>query len=116
MRAALTLSLAALLTAAYAGIGAAAQTSGDAPRAQTLIMGKVDDDPRKTFPRVKNFVEYVGAQLRPAGIVLTKAMLFAKATDLAEALRRGEVDFTTETLHNALIYRDRANAVFLLRE
>jgi|CXWL01.1.fsa_nt_gi phosphonate transport system substrate-binding protein len=86
-----------------------AQTSG------TLVLGRVSDDPKAHYERLKPLLDYVVAHLGDLGITEGKVLMARDAQQMVSYLRQGKVDWITETSGAALIFEERAQARIFLR-
>lgn len=87
-----------------------------AAEARVLVLGQVSDRPGKDYEQLRPMAEYAALQLAPLGITSAEVRLFAQATDLIAAMRRGEVDWVTETPYTAARLVHEAGARLLLRK
>jgi phosphonate transport system substrate-binding protein len=82
----------------------------------TIVMGRVSSNPRKTYPKIERFVGYLAHKLRPLGISRGAVRIARNNKEMIELLRAGDVDFISETIMSALLMAERAGAEILLRE
>jgi len=92
----------------------AASTSGD--RASTLIIGRVTDNPGKTYWKLFPLVRYVADQLSSLGIRSVDVVMASSLDEMINLLKAGEVDWVTESAYGALRYIDEAGAEPILVE
>ncbi|MEO5629440.1 MAG: phosphate/phosphite/phosphonate ABC transporter substrate-binding protein [Thermomonas sp.] len=112
MLACLCLSL--LLMAArplYAQAPAIAPMDDDA---SVLVLGRVSDDPKSHYDQLKPLVDYVVPRMSGVGIRSGRVLMARDLQQMASYMRRGRVDWVTETSGNAVLLERRANAHSLL--
>lgn len=117
-------AVAALIAAgAWSGaaweVGATEPLAGDpqvAAGRQTLVLGRVSQDPVKTLPRLQALSAYLADQLAPFGIVGSEAIVARSNSEMITLLRSGQVDAVSETVMSAFRYADEAGAELLMRE
>lgn len=117
--------LVALLIAACAWSGGAWATETTesrthdaqvAARQQTLVLGRVSQDPVKTLPRIQALSAYLAEQLAPLGVTGSEAIVARSNAEMVALLRSGAVDVVSETVMSAFRYADEAGAHPLMRE
>ncbi|WP_240992078.1 phosphate/phosphite/phosphonate ABC transporter substrate-binding protein [endosymbiont of Riftia pachyptila] len=113
IRAARVIALAALLLCATAPPVLA---EAENLRAQTLVIGKVSDSPRKHFTRLKPMVDYVGKKMRDLGITRTRVLMAKNNAQMIRYLQQGKVDWVTETLFSSILFEQQAGAEIILRK
>lgn len=86
-----------------------------APREETLVIGRVSDNPKKHYPRVKAIVDYAANHMKDLGITQGSAILFNTNKELIEALNEGKIDWVTETPFSAIIFQEATGAEIILR-
>jgi phosphonate transport system substrate-binding protein len=87
-----------------------------AVEARVLVLGQVSDRPGKDYEQLRPMADYAAQQLAPLGISSAEVRLFPQAADLVAAMRRGEVDWVTETPFTAARLVHEAGARLLLRK
>ncbi len=86
------------------------------PRSTTLVIGRVSDNPKKHYERLKPMLDYALERMRDLGVTEGR-VLFAKDNDqLVRYVRQGKIDWVTETAFAAVLLQDRAGAEILLRK
>ncbi len=79
-------------------------------RKETLVIGRVSDNPKKHYKRLRGMVDYAVSRLAGQGISKAK-ILFAKDNQqMVQYLKTGEVDWISESVFSALRFIDLANA------
>lgn len=106
-----------LLVAAAALMPAQAQQPGAAPAdadASVLVLGRISDDPKSHYEQLKPLLEYVVPRMASVGIRSGRILMARDFQQMASYMRRGRVDWVTETSGNAVLLEQRANAKSLL--
>lgn len=98
--------LAVLLLLALSGLAQA----GDG----VLVLGRISDDPRRHHEQLKPLLEYVVPRMKDVGITEGRVLMARDPQQMMSYLRRGKVDWVTETPGTALLLADRAGARPLL--
>jgi phosphonate transport system substrate-binding protein len=106
----------ALLLSAATGALAAAPapngTGGD-DRAE-LVLGRTSDDPRTDLAKLQPMVDYVVPRMADVGIRRGRVLMARDSQQMISYLRRGKVDWVTETAGAAMAFEDRAGARIVL--
>lgn len=106
------LGLACLL---MAGTTWAAPASNVRPDdSHVLVLGRISDDPRSHYPQLQPLLDYVVARMHDVGITQGRVLMARDAQQMASYLRRGRVDWVTETAGTAVALGQRADARPLL--
>lgn len=92
---------------------AATPAVSDRP-ANVLVLGRVSDNPKADHERLRAMLDYVVPQMAEVGIVGGRVLMARDSQQMASYLRRGKVDWVTETAGSAMTLQDRANAQLLL--
>ncbi len=100
----------ALLGAAGAVI--AGSTASD--DASVLVLGRISDDPKAHYEQLKPLLDYVVPRMRSVGITQGRILMARDAQQMTSYLRRGRVDWVTETSGAAVQLQSRAGAKPLL--
>lgn len=79
-----------------------------------LVLGRVSDDPRRHYEQLKPLLDYVVPRMRDVGIREGRILMAKDPQQMMSYLRRGKVDWVTETPGNGLLFGDRAGAKPLL--
>jgi phosphonate transport system substrate-binding protein len=95
---------AGLLLAALAPVAPAAE----------LVLGRVSDDPKSDYPRLKAMLDYVVPRMADVGITGGRVLMAPDTLRMSSYLRRGKVDWISETPGAAAVYLDRGRARVLL--
>ncbi len=82
-----------------------------------LVFGRVSDDPKSQYESMKALLDYVVERMGDVGIHEGRILMARDALQMASYLRRGRVDWVSETGAGAMLLQRRADAqVFLLSE
>ena len=108
----LLLLMSALVVAALSPTAVHAQD-----RAGVLVFGRVSDDPKSQYESMKALLDYVVERMGDVGIHEGRILMARDALQMASYLRRGRVDWVSETGAGAMLLQRRAGAqTFLLSE
>jgi phosphonate transport system substrate-binding protein len=88
----------------------ASPASGDG----VLVLGRISDDPKTHYAQLKPLLDYVVPRMADVGIREGRVLMARDAQQMASYLRRGEVDWVTETPGTGMLLQDRARAEPLL--
>lgn len=102
------LTLCLLATAAAPFSALAGNDSG------VLVLGRISDDPKKHYEQLKPLLDYVVPRLADVGIHEGRILMAKDTQQMASYLRRGRVDWVTETTGTAMLLHQRAGARPLL--
>ena len=82
-----------------------------------LVLGRISDDPRAHYDQLKPLLDYVVPRMAEVGIREGRILMAKDAQQMASYMRRGRVDWVTETAGTAMLLKQRANATpFLITE
>ena len=87
-----------------------------AARQQTLVIGRVSQDPVKTLPRLEALSTYLVDRLTHLGITDSGVVVARSNAEMVMLLQTGQVDAVSETVMSAFMYADHAGAELLMRE
>ena len=79
-----------------------------------LILGRISDDPKTHYEQLKPLLDYVVPRMADVGITEGRVLMARDPQQMASYLRRGQVDWVTETAASAMLLQDRARATPLL--
>ena len=82
--------------------------------ARELVLGRVSDDPRAHYEQLQPLLDYVVPKMRDVGITGGRILMARDAAQMASYLRRGRVDWFTETAASAMLLERKAGARALL--
>ena len=101
---------AALLWMLLAPAQSPAQEAGQ----HVLVLGRISDDPKAHYEQLKPLLDYVVPKLADVGIREGRILMARDAQQMASYLRRGRVDWVTETSGTGMQLARRAGAVHRL--
>lgn len=105
--------MAALLApAALVGPVPAAAAADD--QRHILVLGRISDDPKIHYEQLKPLLDYVVPRMAGVGIREGRVLMARDAQQMASYLRRGQVDWVTETAGTAMLLQQRGGAQPLL--
>ncbi len=81
----------------------------------TLVLGRISDDPKTHYAQLKPLLDYVVPRMRNVGITRGRILMARDAQQMASYLRRGQVDWVSETTGISLWLQDRSGSDILLR-
>lgn len=81
---------------------------------QVLVLGRISDDPKIHYEQLKPLLDYVVPRMRDVGITEGRILMARDVQQMTSYLRRGRVDWATETAGTAMRLQERARARPLL--
>lgn len=109
------LIVALLLVSGLCTASRAGAADADASETQhVLVLGRISDDPKQHYESLRPLLDYVVPRMRSVGIREGRILMAQNSQQMVSYLRRGRVDWLTESPAMAVIYRDRAGARILL--
>ncbi len=106
-----SLALAAIGAALLSALTAPAHAAGDE---RVLVLGRISDDPKAHYEQLKPLLDYVVPRIRDVGITEGRILMARDAQQMTSYLRRGRVDWVTETAGTGMQLQQRAGARPLL--
>lgn len=88
--------------------------AADADRERTLVIGKVSPNPKKHYLYLKPIAEYVVSHMQDLGIDRVKVLMAKNNRQMLSYLKRGKVDWVTETVFSAIEFEEKAGAEMIL--
>lgn len=82
--------------------------------AGVLVLGRISDDPKAHYEQLKPLLDYVVQRMGDVGIREGRVLMARDAQQMQSYMRRGRVDWVTETAAAAMVLADRAGAEPLL--
>ena len=82
--------------------------------AHVLVLGRISDDPMSHYEQLKPLLDYVVPRMESVGIREGRILMAKDAQQMASYIRRGRVDWITETAGSGMLLAERAGA-FLTR-
>lgn len=105
------IALALIGAAVFSGFLAPARAAGDD---HVLVLGRISDDPRAHYEQLKPLLDYVVPRMKDVGITEGRILMAKDVQQMNSYLRRGRVDWVTETAGTAMRLQERAGARPLL--
>jgi len=93
--------------------GAAPVGAGAADSGEVLVIGRISDDPRRHYDQLRPLLDYVVPRLASVGIREGRVLMARDAQQMASYLRRGRVDWVTETSGMGVSLAERTGARIL---
>lgn len=88
-------------------------SSASEPR-NVLVFGRISDDPKAHYEQLKPLLDYVVSRMGDVGITEGRVLMARDVQQMQSYLRRGRVDWVTETASGAMLLEARARAQTLL--
>ena len=79
-----------------------------------LVLGRISDDPKAHYDQLKPLLDYVVPRMADVGIREGRILMAKDPQQMASYLRRGRVDWVSETAGTAMLLQQRADAKPLL--
>lgn len=79
-----------------------------------LVLGRISDDPKIHYEQLKPLLDYVVPRMADVGIREGRVLMARDAQQMSSYLRRGQVDWVTETAGTAMLLQERGGAQPLL--
>ncbi|MEO6104479.1 MAG: phosphate/phosphite/phosphonate ABC transporter substrate-binding protein [Pseudoxanthomonas sp.] len=89
---------------------AALPTSAGNDDSSVLVLGRLSDDPKAHYEQLKPLLDYVVPRMHDVGIREGRILMARDAQQMTSYLRRGRVDWVTETAGTAMQLQKRAGA------
>lgn len=86
----------------------------DGSDAHVLVLGRISDDPKTHYEQLKPLLDYVVPRMADVGIREGRILMAKDAQQMASYLRRGRVDWVSETAGTAMLLEQRAQTRPLL--
>src|SRR5437867_9130562 len=83
--------------------------------ADTLVIGRVSNEPEKTYRQLKPILDYVVGKLHDAGITEGSIVVAKDQSEMVKYLKQGKVDWVQKGVFDALVYSKEAGAEVALR-
>ena len=106
-----SLALAVIGAALLPATIAPATAAGDE---RVLVLGRISDDPKAHYEQLKPLLDYVVPRMRDVGITEGRILMARDAQQMTSYLRRGRVDWVTETAGTGMRLQERAGARAML--
>jgi phosphonate transport system substrate-binding protein len=79
-----------------------------------LVLGRISDDPKSHYEQLKPLLDYVVPRMADVGITEGRVLMARDVQQMLSYIRRGRVDWVTETTATAMLLQRRAGAEPLL--
>ncbi|MDH5835642.1 phosphate/phosphite/phosphonate ABC transporter substrate-binding protein [Luteimonas sp. M1R5S59] len=79
-----------------------------------LVLGRISDDPGAHYEQLEPLLDYVVPRMADVGIREGRVLMARDAQQMQSYMRRGRVDWVTETAGTAMVLADRGGAQPLL--
>lgn len=89
---------------------ASAATPAPSDDGSVLVIGRISDDPKAHYEQLKPLLDYVVPRMRDVGITEGRILMARDAQQMTSYLRRGRVDWVTETSGTGMQLQKRAGA------
>ena len=87
-----------------------------AAEGRVLVFGRVHNDPVRAIRDRQEFVDYLAKKLQPAGITSGKILVVEKLSQLARAVKDGEVDLFHDSVVPTMVLSRNSGSVPILRQ
>ena len=105
----------AILVMFAVALSLATQAHADQLHPNRIVIGRITDNPRSDYTRLKGLLDQVLPKLAAVGVTEGTVLLARDAQQMAGYLRRGRVDWVTETPAMAAELHNRSNAQPFMR-
>ncbi|APO94150.1 phosphate/phosphite/phosphonate ABC transporter substrate-binding protein [Xanthomonas vesicatoria] len=102
------------LIACWLLAGAGLAVTAAAAPSSVLVLGRISDDPATHYDQLKPLLDYVVPRMREVGIRRGEILMAPDARQMSSYLRRGRVDWVSETTGAAMLLERRGGAHPLL--
>ena len=75
-----------------------------------LVLGRISDDPQEHYEQLRSLLDYVVPRMADVGVREGHVLMAKDAQQMASYLRRGRVDWVSETAASAALLQERAKA------
>ncbi|MBT2745202.1 phosphate/phosphite/phosphonate ABC transporter substrate-binding protein [Lysobacter sp. ISL-42] len=82
--------------------------------AHVLVLGRISDDPKAHYEQLKPLLDYVVPRMADVGIREGRILMAKDVQQMGSYLRRGRVDWVSETAGTAMLLHQRADARSML--
>ena len=91
-------------------LAAMAPPAAAADDPHVLVLGRISDDPKAHYRQLKPLLDYLVPRMADVGIREGRILMARDEQQMASYLRRGRVDWVTETAAAGVLLHDRAGA------
>jgi phosphonate transport system substrate-binding protein len=99
------------MSALLGGLFATPAMAGDP---HVLVLGRISDDPKANYEQLKPLLDYVIPRMADVGIREGRILMARDEQQMTSYMRRGRVDWVTETAATGMMLEQRAGAMPLL--
>ncbi len=85
-----------------------------AAESHVLVLGRISDDPTAHYAQLKPLLDYVVPRMADVGIREGRVLMARDPQQMASYIRRGRVDWVTETAGTGMLLSERGGAIPLL--
>ena len=104
-----------LSTVAILGLVIALWSSLARADGKTLVIGRVSDDPNKTYAQLKPMVDYVVSNLHDLGFTNSSVVIAKNPKEMVSLLKQRKIDWVQKGVFQALMYEQQAGMQIMLR-
>jgi phosphonate transport system substrate-binding protein len=101
------------LACVFATLPAPAQSAGGRSD-DVLVLGRISDDPSRHHDQLQPLLDYIVPRMASVGIREGRILMARDSQQMASYLRRGRVDWVTETAATGLVLAERSGAKVLV--
>lgn len=91
-------------------LGLCATGTAAANDRHVLVLGRISDDPKAHYEQLKPLLDYVVPRMADVGITEGRVLMARDVQQMLSYIRRGRVDWVTETTATAMLLQHRAGA------
>ena len=88
----------------------------DVSQGHVLVIGKVSNNPKKHYRYLKPIADYAAKKMSDVGVTKARVLMARDNEQMIRYLMQGKVDWVTETVFSAIIYKQYADAEFLVKK
>ena len=81
----------------------------------TLVIGRVSDNPEKTYKELKPIADYMVSHLHDLGITKSSVIIAKNAKEMIKLLKEGKIDWVQKGVFQAILYEQQAGMEITLR-
>src|SRR5262245_66053946 len=104
-----------LSTVAIFGLVIALWSSLARADGKTLVIGRVSDDPNKTYAQLKPMVDYVVSNLHDLGFTNSSVVIAKNPKEMVSLLKQRKIDWVQKGVFQALMYEQQAGMQVMLK-
>lgn len=88
--------------------------AAETPAEDTLVIGRISDNPKRHYDQLKALLDYIVPRMADVGIRQGRVLMARDAQQMSSYLRRGRVDWVTETPAHGLVLGEATGAKILV--